>query len=78
MPVDLSGYVASVNLTTDTSDFRYPTEMVVRKVDNGFIVVCGCKTLVFPTWTDLRNAMSLYWKDPAAAEKKYVKTNNGS
>ena len=52
---------------------EYPNTITTRKVDNGFIVTVGCVTVVFNTWTELRDALSLYFKNPAAAEKKYVK-----
>lgn len=48
-------------------------QVTVQKVANGFIVVVGCQTFVAKTWTEASNGLSEYYKDPAAAEKKYCK-----
>ncbi len=51
---------------------KYPKEFNIQKVDNGFVVTVGCKTLVFGSQRELFNAMKLYLADPAKAEKKYA------
>ena len=52
---------------------EYPEEVDIKKVDNGFIVIIGCKTLVAKTWKEVSDGLDLYWKDPEKAEKKYCK-----
>ena len=52
---------------------RWSNEAVITKVDNGFIVRIGCKTLIGRDWDEVSNGLDLYWVDPEAAEKLYLK-----
>ena len=52
---------------------RFPNEAVITKIDNGFIVKIGCKTLAGRDWEEVSNGLDLYWIDPAAAERLYLK-----
>jgi hypothetical protein len=45
----------------------------IDKVANGFIVEIGCKKFVGTNWETVAKQLGEYWKDPVAAEKKYVK-----
>jgi hypothetical protein len=45
----------------------------INKAANGFIVYVGCKVLVAKTWKEVSDGLALYFKDPAAAQKKYCK-----
>jgi hypothetical protein len=45
----------------------------IERVANGFIVEIGCKKFVGENWEVLAKKLGEYWKDPAAAEKKYCK-----
>lgn len=52
----------------------YADESVgIRKAENGFIVTVGCKVFIAKTWTEVSYGLQLYYKDPAAAVKKYLK-----
>lgn len=51
----------------------HPTVVEIKKVINGFIVHVGCKTFVSNSWKEVSKGLEEYWKDPAAAEKKYTK-----
>jgi hypothetical protein len=48
-------------------------QVKIDRVTNGFIVEIGCKKFVAENWKDLSAKLAEYWKDPAAAEKKYAK-----
>jgi hypothetical protein len=47
-------------------------DISIKKVNRGFVVTVGCQTFVFEHDKDMFQAMRDYWKDPEAAEKKYV------
>ena len=57
-----------VEATLASSQFR---QVKINKVANGFIVEVGCKTLVADVWEKVADGLSMYFKDPVAAEKKY-------
>jgi hypothetical protein len=48
-------------------------QVKIDKVTNGFVVEIGCKKFVSEKWEDLAKKLAEYWKDPVAAQKKYVK-----
>jgi hypothetical protein len=48
-------------------------QVKIDKVVNGFVVEIGCKKFVAEKWEDLAKKLAEYWKDPVAAQKKYVK-----
>jgi hypothetical protein len=48
-------------------------QVKIDKVANGFVVEIGCKKFVAEKWEDLAKKLAEYWKDPVAAQKKYVK-----
>ena len=48
-------------------------EVIIRKVENGFIVNIGCKTFVSESWLEIFAGLEEYWNDPIAAERKYCK-----
>jgi hypothetical protein len=54
----------------ETSKFR---PIKIDRVANGFIVEIGCKKFVGTSWDVVAKQLGEYWKDPVAAEKKYVK-----
>jgi hypothetical protein len=54
----------------ETSKFR---PIKIDKVANGFIVEIGCKKFVGTSWDVVAKQLGEYWKNPVAAEKKYVK-----
>jgi hypothetical protein len=56
--------------TTATAQYR---PIKIDKVANGFIVEIGCKKFVGTSWDVVAKQLGEYWKDPVAAEKKYVK-----
>lgn len=58
--------------STRRGEDEYPKEFTVKQVDNGFIAIVGCRTVVFTSQQELFDAMKLYLADPAKAEKKYV------
>jgi len=43
----------------------------ITKVSNGFIVYVGCKTFIAKTWTDVSEALALYYNNPEEARAKY-------
>lgn len=45
----------------------------IEKVENGFIVRVGCKTFVAKTWKEASEGIGMYFRDPQAATKKYLK-----
>jgi hypothetical protein len=45
----------------------------IVKVENGFIVHCGCKTFVAKEWTEVSEGLALWFSNPEEAEKKYCK-----
>lgn len=51
-------------------------DVKISKVTNGFIVKVGCQTFVEKTWDAIAAALSEYWKDPSAAQKKFCNTND--
>lgn len=75
-----NGAEISNRISETTRDARVVEEPVsthfparIEKVANGFIVVVGCRTFVAASWEEASKGLALYWKDPIAAEKKYVK-----
>lgn len=48
-------------------------EVVINKVQNGWIVKVGCVTFVETSWKKICKALEEYWDDPVKAEKKYYK-----
>lgn len=48
-------------------------EVVINKVQNGWIVKVGCVTFVETSWKKVCSALEEYWDDPVKAEKKYYK-----
>ena len=52
---------------------RWPKDITISKVANGFIVHIGCKTLVGKDWGEVSNGLDLYWVHPEEAEKLYCK-----
>jgi len=51
---------------------RWPNEVVITKVSNGFIVRIGCQTFVGKDWDDVSNGLDLYWIHPEKAEQLYL------
>ena len=52
--------------------------IIIQRAENGFAVKVGCKDFVFEKQDHLFYALSLYYKDPKAAYKEYVrKDKNG-
>jgi hypothetical protein len=51
---------------------RQYREIVIRKVNNGFIINVGCQTFVEKDWEQVNIKLMEYFTDPIAAEKKYV------
>jgi hypothetical protein len=49
------------------------THIVITPAENGIIVNAGCKTFVFLCWEATSEAIGLYLKSPAEAQKKYCK-----
>jgi len=52
---------------------RWPNEVVITKVSNGFIVRIGCQTLVGKDWDEVSNGLDFYWVRPEEAERIYCK-----
>ena len=48
-------------------------EVRLEKVTNGFIIEIGCQRFVTTSWDDVALALSEYWRDPVAAQNKYLK-----
>lgn len=46
----------------------------IRAVLNGYIVTCGCQTLVFESGTTLIDHLNEYMADPSHFEAMYLKT----
>lgn len=44
----------------------------VKKVANGFIVEIKCSQFVAKNWEEASTGLADYWKDPRAAQKKYM------
>jgi len=47
-------------------------DIILKKVENGFIVNIGCKTFVSQKWDEVADGLKLHFEDPQAAYKKYV------
>jgi len=51
-----------------------PTQsVVIQQVENGFLVTIGCKSFVFSNMEDVVTGVSMYFRDPEQARKKYCK-----
>ena len=48
-------------------------DVIIKKVENGFIVHVGCKTFVATNWPDVSDGIGLYFTSPDEARKKYCK-----
>ena len=48
-------------------------DVVIKKVDNGFILEIGCKTFVETDWGRVAMGLDFYWRDPVGAEKHFCK-----
>lgn len=44
----------------------------IRPVLNGFIVECGCQSVVISTVAQLAAEIAAYYTDPTATEKRYI------
>ncbi len=53
-------------------------DVKITAVLNGFIVQCGCQTLVFESIFKLGNEIVRYYRDPENVEKEYVKNSINS
>jgi len=53
-----------------------PKEVTIKRLDKGFLVTVGCKTLAAATWSEVRDGLSQYWKDPEKAYKKFFPNDN--
>jgi len=60
---------AGVPIAEQVSQYH---KVQIQKVANGFTIFIGCKTFVARTWKEASEGIAEYWKDPVAAEKKYV------
>ena len=69
----VSAYASIGTAIGTATTSRWPNEVIITKIDNGFIVRVGCKTLVGKDWHEVSNGLNLYWIDPEAAEKLYLK-----
>ena len=49
-------------------------DVVIKKVENGFIIRVGCKTFVATKWYDIYEDLAEYWTNPKAAEEKFCKS----
>jgi len=47
----------------------------ISAVLNGWVVQCGCQTLVFSDRNDLLNELNAYLKDPTGTEARFLKTS---
>lgn len=45
----------------------------IRHVENGFVVIVGCKEFVAKDWIEISSKLQEYWKDPRKAEKEFCK-----
>ena len=54
---------------------RWPKDITISKVANGFIVHIGCQTLVGKDWDEVSNGLDLYWTHPEKAEQLYLGKN---
>jgi len=45
--------------------------VIIKKVNQGFIITIGCQTFVATDEKKMFNALSEYFADPKEAEKKY-------
>ena len=52
---------------------RFPNEVHITKVSNGFIVHVGCQTFVGRDWEEVSGGLDLYWIHPEKAEQLYLK-----
>lgn len=86
LPVDSNGgliidggAVGSNNLIIDSGSTFYTAnkpkwrDITIQRKDNGFVVLVGCKTLVFNSRESLFKAMRDYFDDPELARKKYIR-----
>ena len=48
-------------------------DVVIKKVENGFLITVGCKHFVSDSWDKLSDGLRLYWDKPEEARKKYCK-----
>jgi len=49
------------------------SDVTIRQVENGFLVIVGCKSFVFATYLEASKAVGEYFKNPEAAQKKYCR-----
>ncbi len=47
-------------------------EVIIKKAANGFILRFGCKEFVAQNWEEASVGIGEYWKDPRAAQNKYL------
>lgn len=52
-----------------------PYGVSIRKVENGFIVVVGCKTFVSKEWSEVWTELGLYFAAPDKAIDKWTRRN---
>jgi hypothetical protein len=48
-------------------------KVVISKVENGFMVIVGCKTFVAYTWDEVSTGVDMYFRNPISAEAFYCK-----
>lgn len=52
---------------------QVPSEILIGKVSNGFIVKVGCQTFVSNKWEEVAEGLGLLFSKPEEAIKKYYK-----
>ena len=50
-------------------------EITIRAVLNGWIVQCGCQTVVYQERNQLVSDLDAYLKDPKATEERFLKAS---
>jgi len=55
-----------------TMKLQPPREIVINACLSGFIVRCGCQTLVFTTLSSLMAELHKYLTNPMATEREYI------
>lgn len=48
-------------------------KVIIELLEDGFIVTVGCKRFARSTWGEVVDGLTLYWNDPKAAYRHYVK-----
>ncbi len=72
-PKFAEGGIVGGDIIADTIIRAEKCEVAIRKIANGFIINVGCKIFVAKEWEEVVDGVGLFFKDPEAAYKKYVK-----